>query len=121
MKRVVLISYHVYASKRRAGFHGLADAYHAAGGDVTFMTVALRRLSRLRGDYRLAFLGEHAANRIEQVYPRLTSFIWYTRWHPANVRLGLLNALSRGLFSRYGELPMGEGEGRIGRGRRVRK
>lgn len=108
MKRVVLLSYHVYASKRRAGFHGLADAYHAAGWDVTFVTVALSGLSRLRGDFRLAFLKDHPANRVEPVHPRLSSYIWYTSWHPANLRLGLLNALSRPIFARYGEQPLGE-------------
>jgi len=110
MQRVLLITGHVYASRRRAGFHFLAEAFHRAGWDVTFLTVAISRLSRLRGDYRMAYLAADPPNRPRRVEDRLTSFIWYTPWHPAHLRSDALNRLSRSWFSRYGDLPLGEAE-----------
>jgi 2-beta-glucuronyltransferase len=97
----------VYPSKRRAGFHFIADALQAAGWEVTFFTAALSRLSRLRKDHRLSFLEEHPPNRLERIREGLQSYIAYTSWHPANLRSSLLNALSRPIFSRYGELWLG--------------
>ena len=51
-RRVILVSGHYLGSKRRAGFHHLAQAYGSLGWDVTFVTAAISLLSRLRGDYR---------------------------------------------------------------------
>jgi 2-beta-glucuronyltransferase len=110
MKRVVLVSWHYFESKRQAGFHWLADAWWRAGWEVVFFTAALSRLSRLRRDPRLAYLPGDPPNRLRWVRPRLASFVWFTAWHPANLRLGLLNRLSRPLFRRYGSLDLGEVE-----------
>ena len=110
MKRVVLVTGHYLQSTRRAGFHWLADAYWRAGWEVLFFTAAISPLSRLRGDYRFAYPVRPEANRLKWVADRLASFVWYTRWHPANLRSPLLNRLAGGLFSRYGDLPLGPSE-----------
>src|SRR5437870_1960405 len=101
-KRVVLVNGHIYTSTRRAGLHWLADAYHDAGWDVLFCTAGLSRLSNLQRDYRVAYLREQPANRVARVRDRLSSFIWYTAWHPANLRSGFLNGLSHDWFGEYG-------------------
>ena len=110
MARAVLVSGHVYPSKRRAGFHFIAEALHAAGWEVTFFTAALSKLSRLKKDYRLDFLSDHPPNRLESIREGFRSYIWYTNWHPANLRSAFFNVLSRPIFSRYGSLPLGEME-----------
>ncbi len=110
MKRVVLISGHPLRSPRRAGFHWLAEAYTRLGWDVLFITASISRLSRLRRDRRLACLSPGEAGRLRALRPGLWSFVWYTAWHPANLRLGLLNRLTSGWFARYGDLPLGEAE-----------
>ncbi len=106
MRRVVLITGHYLLSDRKAGFHWLADAYHRMGWDVTFFTAAFSRLSRLRRDHRLAYPILQHANRPVRVADRLTSFVWYTPYHPANLRLPLANRLSGPLFRRYPSLPL---------------
>ncbi|MCC7440090.1 MAG: hypothetical protein IT285_00565 [Bdellovibrionales bacterium] len=113
MKRVVLITGHYFESKRKAGFHWLAEAFWKAGWDVTFFTSALSPLSRLRLDYRMQYPVLAEANQLKPVRDRLTSFVWYTPWHPANLRLAPLNLLASPLFARYGELPLGPAEERF--------
>ncbi len=112
MKRVFLVTGHYLQSERRAGFHWLADAYWRAGWDVTFFTAAISWLSRLRRDFRFSYPVRREANKLLAADERLASYVWYTRWHPANLRSPLLNKLAAGLFSRYGELPLGEAEDR---------
>ena len=108
--QVLLVSGHYLHSKRQAGFHFLADAYWRRGATTIFLTTGLSWLSVLRRDYRLAYPVRAEANRLRWARERLGSYVWFTRWHPANLRLALLNRLTRGLFTRYGELPLGEAE-----------
>jgi 2-beta-glucuronyltransferase len=111
--RVVLVSGHYLGSRRRAGFHHLASAYWNLGWDVTFATVAISLLSRLRGDYRFAYPVREEANRLVPVRERLTSFVLLTRTHPGNLRLGLANRLSTPWFARYARIPLGPLEERL--------
>ncbi len=106
-RSVVLISGHYLGSKRRAGFHHLAGAFWSLGWDVTFATVAISRLSRLRGDYRFAYPVRQEANRLVPVRDRLTSFVLLTQTHPGNLRFGLANRLSTPWFARYARVPFG--------------
>ncbi len=112
-RRVILISGHYLGSKRRAGFHHLADAYRNLGWDVTFVTAAISTLSRLRGDYRFAYPVREEANRLVPVREGLTSFVLMTRTHPGNLRFGLANRLSRPWFARYARVPLGPLEERL--------
>jgi 2-beta-glucuronyltransferase len=112
-RSVVLISGHYLGSKRRAGFHHLASAYWHLGWDVTFATVAISLVSRLRGDYRFAYPVREEANRLVPVRERLTSFVLLTRTHPGNLRLGLANRLSTPWFARYARVRLGPLEERL--------
>lgn len=112
-RNVILISGHYYGSKRRAGFHHLADAYWKLGWDVTFVTAAISALSRLRGDYRFAYPVREEANRLVSVKERLTSFVLLTRTHPGNLPWRLANRLSTPWFARYARAPLGRLEGRL--------
>ena len=111
MKKAVLITGHYWKSKRRAGFHWLADAYERLGWEVLFFTAPLSWLSWLRRDYRLTYPELwRERNQLVRVRTRLWSFIWFTPFHPANMRSSLLNRLSYPLFSRYSSLSLGEAE-----------
>jgi 2-beta-glucuronyltransferase len=112
-RRAILISGHYLGSKRRAGFHHLADAYRRAGWDVTFVTAAISHLSRLRGDYRFAYPVREEANRLVHVEDRLASFVLLTPTHPGNLGFGLANRLSRPWFARYARVPLGPLEQRL--------
>lgn len=112
-RRVTLVSGHYFRSKRRAGFHHLAEAYWRLGWDVTFVTAAISDLSRLRGDYRFAYPVREEANRLVPVRERLTSYVLMTRTHPGNLRFGLANRLSTPWFVRYARVPLGPLEQRL--------
>ncbi|MBM3222731.1 MAG: glycosyltransferase family 1 protein [Candidatus Tectomicrobia bacterium] len=108
MKRVVLVTGHYLASKRKAGFHWLADAYWRAGWEVIFFTSAISWLSWLQRNYRMAYPILHEAKTLRWVQPRLGSYVWFTPWHPFKVPFPGGNQLLRPLFVRYGDLPLGE-------------
>lgn len=108
--RVVLITWHYLESKRRAGFHWLADAYWRSGCEVVFVTVSLSWLSLFSGDPRFAYPVIREAGRMKWLHERLASYVWFTSWHPANLRWGVLNRLSSSAFRAYGDLPLGEVE-----------
>jgi 2-beta-glucuronyltransferase len=106
-RRVVLISGHYLGSKRRAGFHHLAEAFWGLGWDVTFVTAAISALSRLRGDYRFAYPVRQEANRLVPTRERLTSYVLMTRTHPGNLGFRLANRLSSPWFAGYANIALG--------------
>jgi len=112
MKRVTLITQHYLQSKRKAGFHWLANAFWEAGWDVLFFTCYVSWFSWLRGARRfprnVLYKATREARRIARVEDRMASYVWFTLWHPMNLRNELLNRLTAPLFLRYGDLPLGE-------------
>jgi 2-beta-glucuronyltransferase len=106
MKRVVLVTAHYFESKRKAGFHWLAEAYWKAGCDVTFVTASLSWLSYFSRDHRLAYPVVKERLRLKPLRERLTSYVWFTPWHPAHLRSDRLNRLSTPFFRGYGDLAM---------------
>lgn len=107
MPRVILVSGHYYESKRRAGFHWLAYAYWQAGWEVLFITASISTISRLRGDPRFEYPVLEEQGKVKTVADRLLSYVWYTPWHPADFRVGVVNRIVWPLFARYGNLPVG--------------
>jgi 2-beta-glucuronyltransferase len=103
---VVLISGHYLRSKRRAGFHHLAEAYWKAGWDVTFVTAPISFLSWLRRDYRFEYPVRAEANRLVPVRERLASFVLMTRLHPVSLRSPLANRLAEPLLGRYARISL---------------
>lgn len=115
MKRVILISEHYYESKRKAGFHFLAEAYWRAGWEVIFVTSYVSYLSLLRGESRfpkpLLRQIRKEAKQLKPVRDRFCSYVWFTPWHPLNFgyfHLGFLNRLSNPWFKHYGSLALGD-------------
>lgn len=113
MKRVVLITGHYWKSKRKAGFHWLADTFLRQGWEVVFFTAPISWLSVIRRDYRLEYPVVQEANQLQQVQPKMWSYVWFTLWHPANLRWDWLNYLACKLFRFYSEFPLGAVESMI--------
>ncbi len=107
MKTAIFISGHYYASKRKAGFHWLADSLWRQGWRVIFVTAPVSWLSWARRDHRHQYPIREEANRMVRVAENLESYVWWTPWHPANLRSGLLDRLASGLYRKYHELPLG--------------
>lgn len=113
-RRVVLISYHYLGSERRAGFHWLADAFWRMGWDVTFVTAPISWISWLRRNERFRYPVRQEANQLRGAGIRLSSYVLFTRFHPVDLRLRLLNRLSTPLALRYERTPLAGLEERLG-------
>jgi len=115
-RRVVLVSYHYYPSKRRAGFHFLADAYARLGWDVVFVTAPISWISRLGDDQRFQYPVRRDAGRLVSVAPSIHSFVHFTLFHPSNLRNGALNALAGPVYTHgYSRLPLGPLKDELGK------
>jgi len=81
-QRVSFLSNHCWASKRRAGFHGLAEAFRDAGWTVRFVTTGLSHLSFLKSDPRTAGLEDTRFNRWHITADGIESFVYRAPIHP---------------------------------------
>lgn len=106
--RVTLLSGHYYPSKRRAGFHNLADAFWRAGYEVVFLTTQVSWISWLRRDHRFQYPILRQRKQIQPLREGFTNYVWFTPWHPANLRIGVLNRLTRRAVRKYADLDLGE-------------
>ena len=108
MKTVSFITGHYYPSKRRAGFHNLADAALRLGYHVNFITVGYSLLSYLRNDYRIHSTGiRKNHNRVVSLRENLDSYVYFTPWHPMTLLLPFLNRMSMRWMDRYGQGDLG--------------
>lgn len=108
MKTVSFITGHYYPSKRRAGFHNLADAALRLGYHVNFITVGYSLLSYLRNDYRIHSTGiRKNHNRVISLRENLDSYVYFTPWHPMTLLLPFLNRMSMRWMDRYGQGDLG--------------
>jgi 2-beta-glucuronyltransferase len=103
--RVTFITLHFIGSKRRAGSHGLAEAFRHLGWDVTFVTTSFSHLSRLKRDHRIEQGLAARAGRVEHLSPDLHSYIWFTPYHPLNRLPRLLAKALTPVFRGYADLP----------------
>lgn len=107
MKRVVLITSHYWNSKRKAGFHCLANAYWKMGWEVIFVTAPISWLSWLRHDYRFNFPILKEANQLIWAKERFASYVLFTNWHPANLRNNFLNKFAWWIYPFYRNINLG--------------
>ena len=105
-RRVVFVTTKYWRATSKVGFHFLAESFSRAGWDVLFLTTHVSWLALALGKTRrLARAARREANR-PVTADGVTSYVWYTPWQPANLRLDLLNRATMRLFRRYGELPL---------------
>lgn len=101
-KSVVFVTNHVWESKRRAGFHGLAAAFAAGGWQVGFVATGISQLSRLKHDRRLEGFGPADFNRFRPTPEGVDSFIYVPLLHPVAIANPTLETLAGPVFRRYG-------------------
>lgn len=104
MKKITLITYHHWKSKRKAGFHLLAKAFYDLGYEIVFITGAISRFSILKKDFRLESVDKKSFNKIKKEKDNFYTYTWYTNWHPVNLRNRFLNKLSYSIFGNYASL-----------------
>lgn len=105
--KAILVTGHYFESKRKAGFHHIANSLADTGWDVVFWTTCLSWLSVIRRDVRLNYPIRREANRLKPVSQKLSSYVWFTYWHPVSARSQWVDRLSGVLFRRYGSLTLG--------------
>lgn len=108
MRTVVLISYHYINSKRKAGFHWLADAYKRKGWKVVFVTAPISLLSWLKNDYRFEYHIFKQANKLIQQEDNFYSYILFSLVHPPRSRGTVIDKLTALLCWVYQKINLGE-------------
>lgn len=104
--QVLLITSHVWGSKRKAGFHWIADACHRRGYDVFFFT-GLSLIDVVKRDYRVPFIARYGVNRLYSIGDRLSAFINFTIFRPVGFRGNkFLNWMSSLFFYLYRHMPL---------------
>ena len=112
-KLAILITGHYCASKRKAGFHWIAESLWQQNWKVFFVTCSISWQSVLRRDYRLDYPVLKEANQLIEVRPSFWSYVWFTPWHPTNLRFDWLRKAAAPLLSQYGNYPLGELEAQV--------
>lgn len=99
--RVVFLSNQLYSSRRRAGFHELADAFRRGDWHVTFVTTGVSWLSLLRRDRRLAEVPRRHFNRTITCPDGVDSHVFMPPVHPVRTHPAT-RALEPYVFAAYG-------------------
>lgn len=115
MKRVVFVTSHYLESRRKAGFHFLAESLWQAGWHVLFFTESISWLSVLRRDARCQYPVVREAGKVRYSRERFASYVWLTPFHPLNLRLAVLNRLGTPLWQLYDKFPMRDAAPEIAR------
>ena len=79
---VTFLSNHYWGSERRAGFHGLAQAFREAGWKVKFVTTGLSRISFLKTDPRIGRLKSANCNRWVTAPDGVETYVYCPTVHP---------------------------------------
>jgi 2-beta-glucuronyltransferase len=114
MGRVTLVTGHYWDTKRRAGFHWLADAYKNLGYEVLFFSAPISYMLQIKGDYRFEFNLKKEANKLIKKDENLYSYVHFTPWHVANMRSSFLNKISMPLMKLYSKYSFKDAEKFIG-------
>lgn len=104
MKNVFLISGHYYMSKRKAGFHMLAEAYALAGNKVFFVTAPFSFLFKLRKHHTNSL--KIIKNKFVLCPNNISCYVHNTPFHIVNFRNPLLNYITAKLYLLYQLFPM---------------
>ncbi len=106
MKKTVIFTTHVHNSKRKAGFHWIADAFYRRGWEVTFVT-CISYVDTSRGDYRIEYLDRSKYNKLERVRDRFKSYVMFNFVRPFAIS-PLIDKITRYAFALYGKTGFGE-------------
>jgi len=110
MRTVTLLTYHAWRTKRRAGFHHLANAFRELGWRVLFFTVGLSWLSSLTRDFRLEPYSTSERNRLTEEENSLYGYLHYTPWHSVGVNNVVVDAATAPFVKQYSRFRFAEAE-----------
>jgi 2-beta-glucuronyltransferase len=97
-KKVVLLTGHYYNSKRKAGFHFLADAFEKNGFEVTFITSVVSLLTFLKRDHKIYEDGFIKNIFKTNEYNGIKSVINFSFLHPVDRNSNFLEYLGNLFF-----------------------
>ena len=97
-REVAFLSNHYWRSARRAGFHGLAQAFREAGWKVRFVTTGLSRISFLKTDPRLGSLKPADRNQWVTAPDGVETYVYCPPVHPF-ARFGGSDPITDRLFA----------------------
>lgn len=98
---VILITSHIYNSRRKAGFHWIAEELVKQNNNVLFFT-GVSLIDQIKRDYRVATMEKQGKNTVFNNSELVSSFFYYNLFRPIDFRSKLLNFLSYPLFKLYG-------------------
>ncbi len=104
---IFFVTGHYAESKRKAGFHWLADAFWQQGHDVTFMTTGISWTSFLNNDHRLKYPDVFKCrNTLQKIKERFYSYIYFPFWHPVGVGSKFIEQLAEPFWDLYTAYPL---------------
>lgn len=103
MARAILITSHFWNSKRKAGFHNIAESLLKKNYEVLFLTGNASYIHHLKGDYRTELIKKSPLNVLTKDQGNLSRFIRFTTLHPVNYRNTVLNKLLLPSVKKYSE------------------
>lgn len=109
---VTFLSNHYWGSARKAGFHGLAQAFRETGWKVRFVTTGLSQISFLKTDPQLGRLKRSDRNRWITTPDGVETYVYCPPVHPF-ARLSGTNLITDSLFARLyrSGIPVDLGQG----------
>lgn len=90
MSKIVLLSWHYYNSKRKAGFHFLADSFAREGHDVTFVSACISLLTLAKRKHETKGTGLFSNLVKEKKYGKVNSIVNFSLTHNVNSRFSLV-------------------------------
>lgn len=110
MQKAVLITSHFWNSRRKAGFHHIADSLLKRGFEVLFLTGDVSFLRFLRKDYINSQTTRVKYNTLIRENKNFSQFIKFTYLHPVNFKNEMLNKLALPVIKRYSDELNSHGE-----------
>lgn len=101
--KIVLFSGHLLCSKRKAGFHHLAEAFVRNGHEVVFVTVGFSLISYIKKDFRVSESRSYEKNTLIEFGERKKGYIFFSLFHPHSLVIPLLNNILSVLVKNYGK------------------
>lgn len=103
MPKAVLITSHFWNSKRRAGFHNIADSLLKKGYEVLFLTGNASFIHHLKSDYRASLINKAKLNKFINEQNGMNQFIRFTTLHPVNYRSKIINKMLLQSVKKYSD------------------
>ncbi len=103
MPKAVLITSHFWNSKRKAGFHNIADSLLKKNYEVLFLTGNASYIHHLKGDYRAELINKSHLNVLTKDSENFKRFIRFTTLHPVNYRNSILNKIFLPSVKKYSD------------------